>query len=234
MPQLLPLAIKGGIALGGSLLGSKVAGGTPKGDQQILDQQRQISQRALGMSNELFPQGTQLMQLAGRSFNPVVDYWSRILSGDRGAALSGLAPEINQLNEGYDASRRAASELMPRGGGRATLLQNLPYQQNRDVSSILQLARPQAAGQLLAAGQGISNAGSGLIQNSINALYGSTSAGRDILNYSAQKREADRALGTSLGKSLFELVKNIPINIGKKGGGILTSGGGWDAETGNA
>ncbi len=201
MPFLAPFApalIKGGIGLGASLIGSKLAGGTPSGDKGILAQQRQNAQ--IGSDS-----GSQMLRLAGQSYNPVVNYWSKMLSPNRGDMTAALAPEINQISEGYGAQTRAASELMPRGGGRATLLQDLPYRQTRDTTTLLQTARPQAAKGLLDAGTSAANTG-------VNALYGSTAAGRSLLDYSAAKRASDQAMGSQIGGGLFSLLKGSGVN----------------------
>jgi hypothetical protein len=137
--------------------------------------------------------------LAGKSFNPVIDYWSRILSGNRGAAMSALSPEIARMGDQNTAEMRAASELMPRTGGRATLMQQMPFQQMRGVQSLFQSQRPQAATQM-------GNMGNTLMSNSINALNAGTSAGRDIMDYQLRKQLADRQLGGQLGGQMADAV----------------------------
>ena len=41
--------------------------------------------------------------------------------------------------------------------------------------------------------------------NAIQALYGSTSAGRDVLNFEQQRRERDRTAGAGIGKSIYDI-----------------------------
>src|SRR3989442_11615400 len=133
-PVAAPL-ISGGIGLGTSWLGSKLAGGMSPEQRRALQLSNQAQTIGLGA-------GSQLLGLAPRTLNPTIDYWSRILSGNRGEMTSALSPEINQIGEGYAAQQQAAANLIPRGGGRATLMQNLPYQQMRDVQTLMQTARP--------------------------------------------------------------------------------------------
>jgi hypothetical protein len=147
--------------------------------------------------------------LAGKSFNPVIDYWSRILSGNRGAAMSALAPEITKMGDQNTAEMRAASELMPRTGGRASLLQMQPFQNMRGVQSLFQSLRPQAATTM-------GNLGNNLMSNSLNALNAGTSAGRSIMDYQLQKQLQDRMLGQTMGPSLMDAFKNV--NLGGLGG----------------
>src|SRR5881396_3537107 len=120
--QLAPYAITGGVGLGASWLGSKLAGGLSPEQRQAYNLTNQAGQMGLGAAGPLLRQGQS-------AYGPVMDYWSRILSGNRGEMTSALAPEIEQIGQGYGAQTQALANLMPRGGGRATLLSQLPYQQ---------------------------------------------------------------------------------------------------------
>lgn len=195
-PLAQPLA-KWGIGMAAGGLGSKLFGGTPQASQSAINTLSQGMQAGYNTSN-------MLSGLAGKSFNPVVDYWSRILSGNRGAAMSALSPEITRMGDQNAAEMRTASELMPRTGGRATLMQQMPFQNTRNIQSLFQTLRPQAAGQL---GQ----LGGTLMSNATNALNASTNAGRSIMDYQAEKSKADRALGQGMGSGLFDLLKNVKI-----------------------
>lgn len=196
MAMLAAPAIGAGVGLGASWLGSKIAGRRSPEEQQALGLSNQAQQQGINT-------GSQLMSLAPKTYGPVIDYYSRLLSGNRGEMTQALAPEINQIGEGYGAQTQAAANLMPRGGGRATMLQNLPYQQTRDVQSLMQTARPQAAGGLL-------QAGNAAVGQGIQALYGSTGAGQTILQNEAARRKADRELGGQLGQGIYSLFQGTP------------------------
>ena len=186
--------VTSGIGLLGSLLGGKMAGPNRA--------QREMSELQAGLARKTAPVGASMYQLAGRSMNPVVDYWSKILSGDRGQATSMMAPELNRISEGYGANTRAAEALMPRGGGRATVMQQLPYQQLRDQTTLMQTARPQAATNLLQAGSQAGALGS-------SALWGATSAGRDALSFQHQQREYEDKQGEWFGNLLRTATKDV-------------------------
>jgi hypothetical protein len=225
MSMLAPFApalIKGGIGLGASLIGGKLAGGTPKGDQSILDANNQAMKDNLAMSGQLRQGGSDLVNLAGRSFNPVVDYYSRILSGGRSGLMSALGPQASNIGMGYQNARNTIASLTPRGGGRSTMMADLPFQQQKDVTSLFQTERAGAPAGLLQAGSQASNAGNNLISNAIQSMYGATSAGRTVLDYNAQKRAADREFGGKLAAPIYDLLKGL--NIGKLGGGSKGSG----------
>ena len=210
MGVLTPMAgplIKWGIGTAAGGLASKIFGGTPAASQTALDTMGRSMQSGYDMSQTM-------SNLAGKSFNPVVDYWSRILSGNRGAAMSALAPEIARMGDQNTAEMKAASELMPRTGGRATMMQSMPFQNMQNVQSMFQSLRPTAAGQL-------GTLGGTLQANATNALNASTNAGRSIMDYQVEKAKADRALGGGLGAGLFDLLKGTNIKL--PGGGAQKS-----------
>lgn len=213
-----------GIGLAGSLIGGKLAGKKTPQEEAALKTQQDNMTAAQGYAKTASGAGTDLVNLAGRSFSPVIDYWSRILSGDRGSMTSLMNPEISRIGEGYKTAAATSTSLMPRGGPRADVLAEMPFNQQRDVSTLLQGARPQAAVALGQTGAAAGGVGGNLISNSINALNSSTSAGRSMLDYTAQRRDADRATGTGLGRTIFDLLKNFKMGGGSKGKGTSTGG----------
>jgi len=201
--QLAPLAI----STAASGIFGKAFGGPSATTQKAIDTLGQGMQAGYNTSNTL-------SNLAGRAYNPVMDYWSRLLSGNRGAAMSALSPEIARMGDQNTAEMRAASELMPRTGGRATMMQSMPFQNMQNVQSMFQSLRPTAAGQL-------GTLGGTLQANATNALNASTNAGRSIMDYQVEKAKADRALGGGLGAGLFDLLKGTNIKL--PGGGAQKS-----------
>ena len=184
--------ITGGGLFGASLLGSKLAQSKPSSlEQQQLDQIAKTSQRGQQTSTNLFDLGLPAAQQP-------IDYWSAILSGDRSKMTSAMGPELSRIGEGYQAAAKTSAALNPRGGPPPDFLSQQPYNQQRDVSTMFQQARPEAAKQL-------SGAGSNLIANATTALNSSTAAGRSILDYEQQRRERDREAGAGIGKSIYDI-----------------------------
>lgn len=214
MPFLAPF-IPAIIGAGSTLLGSKLAKSKPSPlEQQQVERANVAGERGQAISGNLFDMGMPATQQP-------LDYWASILSGDRSKATSALAPEINRIGEGYQTAAQTSAALSPRGGPTPDFLAEAPYQQQRDVSTLFQQARPDAAKQL-------AGSGSNLLANAINALYGSTAAGRDVLNFEQQRRTRDREAGTSIGKSIFDIF--FPAQ-GQSGladalGGLFGGGGG--------
>jgi len=195
--QLAPLAI----STAASGIFGKAFGGPSATTQKAIDTLGQGMQAGYNTSNTL-------SNLAGRAYNPVMDYWSRLLSGNRGAAMSALSPEIARMGDQNTAEMRAASELMPRTGGRATMMQSMPFQQMRGVQSLFQSMRPQAANQL-------GTLGGTLQANATNALNASTNAGRSIMDEELARQKASREAGGAFGGGLFDVLSGMKVFGGK-------------------
>ena len=195
--QLAPLAI----STAASGIFGKACGGPSATTQKAIDTLGQGMQAGYNTSNTL-------SNLAGRAYNPVMDYWSRLLSGNRGAAMSALSPEIARMGDQNTAEMRAASELMPRTGGRATMMQSMPFQQMRGVQSLFQSMRPQAANQL-------GTLGGTLQANATNALNASTNAGRSIMDEELARQKASREAGGAFGGGLFDVLSGMKVFGGK-------------------
>lgn len=195
MPFLAPFAvplITAGASVGSSLLGSKLSKANPSPmEQQVLDQNAQAQKLGMQTGQNLIGMGTNTLQ-------PVLNYWSSILSGNRGAATSAMAPDIGRIGEGYQQAANTSAALQPRGGPSASFLSQMPFQQQRDVSTLLQQARPQAASTL-------GNMGAGILGQGANALYASTSAGQSILQHQADMRRIEAERGKSVGGGLFDI-----------------------------
>ncbi len=184
--------ITGGSLFGASMLGSKLAKSSPSElEQQQIDLLTKTGQRGQQTGTNLFDMGLPAAQQP-------IDYWSSILSGDRSKMTSAMGPELSRIGEGYQAAAKTSTALNPRGGPTPDFLSQLPYNQQRDVSTMFQQARPDAAKQL-------SGAGSNLIANATTALNSSTAAGRTLLDFEQQRRERDREAGAGIGKTIYDI-----------------------------
>lgn len=204
----LPMIAKAGAMAGGSLLANKLSKAKPTTPEStVLSQDAESQKLGLDTAKSTLPGAQNLIGMGSGAFQPVLNYWSSILSGDRGKMTSAMAPEISRIGEGYKTAGETSAALNPRGGPSASFLSELPFSQQRDVTSLLQGARPAAATGLLNAGTQTTNAGSSLLTNAINAIYGSTAAGRDILNQQQNQKELEATRGKSIGAGLFDLIQ---------------------------
>lgn len=89
-----------------------------------------------------------------------LNYWQKIMSGNRPAVMSTLAPETNAIQQQNDASRRqAAASGTARGGGLAAPMQQQQSDMMTQVNNMLFGARSQAPGQISQIGQTQANIG---------------------------------------------------------------------------
>lgn len=195
MPFLIPI----GAAVASSVAASKLAKSKPSQlESQALTRSNQEADLALAERKRGAAMSQNLFDMGMPATRQPIDYWSSLLSGNRAQMTSAMGPELSRIGEGYQAAARTSAALMPRGGPTPDFLSQQPYNQQRDVSTMFQQQRPGAATQL-------AGAGSNLLANSINSLYGSTSAGRDVLNFEQARRERDREAGAGLGKTIYDL-----------------------------
>ena len=202
MPFILPALphiIGAASTIGAGALGSKLSKSKPSPlEQQQLDRSSKEAdlslaerQRGSEMSRNLFDMGQPAVQQP-------LNYWASILSGDRSRMTSAMGPELSRIGEGYQQAGQTLAALNPRGGPTPDFLSQQPYNQQRDVSTMFQQARPQAAQQS-------ASTGSNLLANAINSLYGSTAGGQAVLNFEQQRRQRDREAGASIGGSIYDI-----------------------------
>lgn len=224
--------------IGSSLIGAKMGNvGPTKAQQSVLDLDQANAQAGQNLSGSLVPQGQSLLSGGAQAMQQPINYWGSILSGNRSLATSALAPDISQIGQGYQAANQTSAALMPRGGPSAAFNAELPYQQQRDVSTLFQQARPAAATAMAGAGGQLLNQGSGILGQAANALYASTAAGRDILQQQQQMQEANQKRGSSIGAGLFSQFQQYGIPALKKQFpsifGMMTSGDPWNTSSSN-
>ena len=221
----LPAIIGAGASLGSAAIGNKLAGGpqTTPLQNQVFQQQLEGGRLGMDTARQLLPQGQNLLTMGAQQMQSPMNYWSSILSGNRGLATSALAPEISRIGQGYQTAANTSAALMPRGGPSAAFNAELPFSQQHDVANLLQTARPQAAGSLLGAAQNLGGLGSSLIGSGISSIYGATQAGRDIISQQQQAQAAAAQRGQAIGGGLFDLVNKYGMpaldQIFKRGGG---------------
>lgn len=220
----LPAIAKGAAGIGAGILGNKLSKAKPtEQEQNVLNLNTQAQQLGLDTAKSTLPQANNLISMGTNTMQPVLNYWASILSGGRGAATGAMAPELLRIGEGYRTASNTSAALSPRGGPSATFMSELPFQQQRDVSSLLQTARPQAATNLFQAGQGTAQTGGNILSNAVSALYGSTAAGREILSTQANLRALEAERGKSMGAGIFDIMQRYGFpeidKIFKKGTG---------------
>lgn len=215
-------------SIGGGLLARKAGVGSPsQQEKDVLGQNQANLKQASGYASELFPQGKNLLDLSRSTFQPPIDYWKSILGGSRTNATSMLAPDIQRIQEGYQTAGKTISDLYPRSGispeGRVASI----YAPQRDISTLLQSARPKAAEALGTLAGQTGALGSYETGDAMRTLVGSAGAGTGTLDQMLRQRayesERQASLGKSIGGLLFDIMKKI--NIGGSGKDIFNQTG---------
>lgn len=219
MGFLAPIAISAGSALLGKAIGGGSGGisnkAIPGGTDELIGRQKTAMDRILGMSNTLQPQAQGLLDQSNRAGSSVMDYYGGLLSGDRGRTTSTLAPDINRINQSYDNVLQTQSALTPRGGGRSALLSEAPYARQRDISTLMQQSRPQAAQGLMQAGGQAGSQGTSLMNQVLSGLSGVSAGNSGLLNYDLQSRAEQSRKNQELGEQIYGILGPILGKLGK-------------------
>ncbi len=211
---LIPLAMSALPLLGG-LFGKKSSGPSKMG-QASLDSLQQAQGKGMDLANQASMRANPLLGGGTSALGQGTDYFSDLLSGNRGRMTAAVAPELDEINTQFQGARNAIAGG-PRGGGRSSALAQLPGQQASAQARLLMGIRPGAANSLLGAGQAQLGAGSSLLNAATQGLYAGTNAGKSILDYDLQAQEAKRKQSGALGGGIFDFVKGLP--------GIFAGGG---------
>lgn len=112
--------------------------------------------------------GQNLFQTSVQGFQPSVNYWESILSGNRNAMANAVAPAATQISANYDRARDQASRNLPRGGYSAVMQAELPFKKAAEINTHMQQLQPMAAQQLQGIAAQLSSLG--LSQQQIGAI----------------------------------------------------------------
>jgi len=124
-----------------SLSPQPVAGG----DNDLTRYQRSLTD-LMGTSGEA-------TQAAGAAaLKAPIDYWTKILSGNKAEISAALEPELAASNAGFEQQRRTLDQYTPMGGGRSSAVMNLGSKKAQTNAGIISSARAGAAPQLAQAG----------------------------------------------------------------------------------
>lgn len=235
MPFLIPAlpAIAGaaGSIFGGLLSKKGNLGGTSPQQNALNEQQLANLKLGKDWATNLFPQGQNLLDLSRSTYQVPLNYWTGIAGGNRNAATSMLAPEIQRIQEGEQTSQQAASNIFSRSGGSSTYMLDSMFAPQRAITSLLQTARPDAMKNLSDLAGRFANTGEGLTRDASSLLSGVTSGtssmSRTLMEQEEMRRAAQEKMGKSIGGLLADIVRGITSG-GKKKSTI----GGWVGDAG--
>lgn len=91
---------------------------------------------------------------------PALDYLTKLVRGDQADVAAAAQPQIDEISQQFDQIRNLVS-LQPRGGGKASVLAESPFQKTKAIADVEGQMRTGAAGQLGALSQQIASTGLG-------------------------------------------------------------------------
>lgn len=117
------------------------------GGAQKTDRKNQFaSESTLGnIAGDMSARGKSDLGTGEKMLQAPANFWQTLLSGDRTAMTSTLAPEISTVSSQYQAARKAASEFSPRGGGRTSDLSESRFKEGGDIQKLFEQGRVTAA-----------------------------------------------------------------------------------------
>lgn len=113
--------------------------------------------------------GKKFLKRSNKAFQLPMDFWKKIMTGDRSSLTNLLSPEVEKISGGYDNVKRNIGEFGPRGGGSNSALTNLDIKETGDISRLFQTARPMAAQNLAQLGSAQGGIGLGALGLGVNA-----------------------------------------------------------------
>lgn len=208
-----------------SMLGSKGGKQTQQqkdayaGQTNLFNTQAGALNQAIGTAGSVTPQAQGFLNQSSSTFQPAIDYWSKLASGDPATMAAAAAPTMLATGKQYQAARDSASTSMPQGGYRSTALANLPFQEAAQNNTYLQQLQPQAASNLANIGSSTGALGSGLFGSVLGALSGAGSGasgtGASLLNTNLLSNQQGMQQGQALGQGIAAIVPAIMKLFGK-------------------
>lgn len=191
----IPVFPKGYFNMGNFALPSLTTQPVSGGNNDLTQYQRSLTNNIGTAGQNLLTQGTGQVGQA-------LSYWGPILSGNRAEMSAALAPEINTINSGYNQQRQQLDTFAPRGGGRANLMQQLPFNQTRDISTLFSGLRPQAANAVAGIGENQQSTGSNMLAQAVQAVL-------QKMGLNVQQSGQAMALGGALAGPFATLGSNV-------------------------
>lgn len=219
---LLPAIIGTGGAIAGGLLGKKQTAQQKQATaltQQQLDTQKQITDFLTKTGGDLIGKGTSQLQ------GPL-DYYNKLISGDRTAASSAVGPALSTLKNNQFSNLNNILKFSPRGGARGSSIGASDVASNASLTNILQNLKPNAIAGVTDIGKTFLGTGSGLFNSGSQSNASGTNAALNFLNASNSQANQQNSNLAGVGGSLGTLLALILHNQGgSSSGGVFNNGG---------
>lgn len=152
------------------------------------EKQWDVFNRTMGFGSELQPDAKATTEGGLETLGLAKDFWTGIL-GDRTAAMTAVAPEIQSINETADSQRRTEAEFgTSRGGGVAGQRQQAETDRMTAINNALFGARPIAATQAARIGETEARIGMDQLTQVLQSFGLSANVASDIVRTSIESR----------------------------------------------
>jgi hypothetical protein len=177
-----------------------------------------ISNTAQANSGADRTQGNGILNIGAGNVNSGTNFFNSLLNGNQADTTATLQPSIDQIRGGIDNTAQAINTLTPRGGGRSGTNYGLSYEPQRQIQTLFNSARTNAATALPQIGLQQQGIGTGLLNSGNSALNTGTTASGNLGTLGQQQQQITANMWGGLGKGIFGLA-TTPF-----GGGSATDG----------
>jgi hypothetical protein len=158
-----------------------------KQQAELTDTQNQIAK--FGLRNAGGPINQAISGATGAQ-----SWFSKLLSGDKTAIMSAVAPGIQTLTGEYDTLAKQAKNTLPSGGERNKLISELPFRKAGDIATLVGGAQEKGAQGMTTIAQLLGNLGTSLLSGSTSAAgTGGAIAGETVSQEQRQQQQQQQA-----------------------------------------
>lgn len=136
-----------------------------------------------------------------------LDFFKKLLTGDRKVLEETLSPEITTLHKQYESGRKTAAEFGGRGGGTNAAIAESRFKEAGDVSALVHGARKEGATGLTDIGQILANLGVGEMGGAVSGSSSGASRLSAEREAEAQRRaQTQMAAGQAAGQIIAAMI----------------------------
>lgn len=177
-----------------------------------------------GVAGTAGDRATKSFKFFTKSAKPAMEYWNTLLSGDRTAIGQLLGPEISNISNNYKNAKMSLWNS-PRGGGKASAVNELGAQEAQQIGDLYSKARPMAAQHLEGLAGMFGNLSLGEQGIGLNALSGQSRNLFGLNDEQEQVRQRQAQAWAGLGSGIGGIAGSL-FTGGLGGGKGKPSGGG--------
>lgn len=220
----------------GALVSAYSAKKASSAQNKVANQQGALTQLQTSAASKLMPWGQNLMERGGTGLTSLLPYYTKAAFGDRATLSNLIAPELQQVREGYDRPLQTLTELSPRTG--TTAASNAAILSGR--GDALQRTYSDARTRGMQGLQGLSGQlagiGAGAQGAAFGGLQGASSGNLGLLSQLFNIRDQNNQQSNAIGSQLVDFLKSYntwnagrtttPAPTPSSYGGNYVSGGG--------